>query len=75
MTTPITSGALATAGLPMPRDEEVQQVARALSEGVVVICGHCGQPDTRDTAGRRRHQQLYGHQMSGTDNRKEAHRA
>lgn len=54
----------------MTREEEVQQVARALSEGRVVICA-CGKPDTATTAGRRRHQQLYGHQMSGTDNRKE----
>lgn len=50
----------------MTREEEVQQVARALSEGRVVIC-QCGQPDTATAAGRRRHQQLYGHQMSGTD--------
>ncbi|GEM_PF-5693596 len=57
----------------MTRDEEVQQVARALSEGRVVIC-RCGRPDTTTPAGRRRHQQLYGHQMSGTDNRKEGAR-
>lgn len=57
----------------MTREEEVQQVARALSEGRVVICA-CGRPDTTTTAGRRRHQQLYGHQMSGTDNTKEARR-
>lgn len=54
----------------MTREEEVQQVARALSEGRVLIC-RCGKADANDTAGRRRHQQLYGHQMSGTDNRKE----
>ncbi len=57
----------------MTREEEVQQVARALSEGRVLVCG-CGKPDANTTAGRRRHQQLYGHQMSGTDNRKEARR-
>lgn len=57
----------------MTREEEVQQVARALSEKRVLVCG-CGMPDANTTAGRRRHQQLYGHQMSGTDNRKD-HRA
>lgn len=57
----------------MTRDEEVQQVARALSEKRVLLC-RCGQPDANTTAGRRRHQQLYGHQMSGTDNRKEGQR-
>lgn len=45
----------------------VRAVARLLSERVVVICTTCGAPDTRDTSGRRRHQQLYGHVLSGCE--------
>lgn len=53
----------------MTRDPaEVQAVARLLSEGVVVICV-CGRPDTNTSDGRRRHQQLHGHSLSGTETR------
>lgn len=51
----------------MTRDPaEVQAVARLLSERVVVICV-CGRLDTNTTDGRRRHQQLHGHSLSGTE--------
>ncbi len=56
----------------MTRDPaEVQAVSRLLSEGLVVICTTCGQPDMRTTDGRRRHQQLYTHPLSGTETREE----
>ena len=56
----------------MTRDAaQVQAVARLLAERVVIICAHCGQPDTNTTDGRRRHQLLHDHALSGTDNRKE----
>lgn len=51
---------------------EVQAVARLLSEGVVIACTQCGALEATTTDGRRRHEQLHGHQLSGTDNRKEA---
>jgi len=52
----------------MTRDPaEVQAVARLLSERVVIFCTQCGAADMRTSDGRRRHQQLHGHSLSGTE--------
>lgn len=52
----------------MTRDQQaVQAIARAISEGVIVRCAECGQMETATLDGRRRHEQLYDHRLSGYD--------
>jgi hypothetical protein len=57
------------------RDPAEVIVTRLLSEKRVVICAQCETADANTTDGRRRHQQLHGHALSGTDTRKKATRA
>ncbi len=51
----------------MTRDPAEAIVTRLLDSGRVVICTTCGAADAPTTDGRRRHQMLHGHQLSGSE--------
>lgn len=56
---------------PTPDPAVVQAIARALSDHALRRCAQCGQIETTTTDGRRRHEQLYGHALSGAQKREE----